>query len=824
MHLDREWTADSRWLTMTSEQQLKPVIRAALDGEAVLFVGSGFSRSATNVRGEKLKTAKELAERLAIELGLTERPELSTVAEMYADERSNSALVAILNEEFQVQEIANEHRVFGRVPWRRVYTTNYDDVIELSYRANSRVITSLTPEDKVSYVASEQSQCVHINGYIGALRKDNLFAGFQLTDTSYATTVFSASQWAQQMRHDFSVARAVVFVGYSLYDLDVRRVLLVDGTLQPKTFFCVGPEPLRSLSHRLSKFGTVVEVDTVTLSGMIGNEERDYVPKKPEVTLGRVVVKRQQASSKGAPQDRDIGSLFLWGVADYDFIWGAVAKTGNSRYVCYREALDQALQLLEDGTRNIIVRSELGNGKSIFLDSLDCLANILGFEVLRIDALEDEFEGEVEAAARASTKTLLIVDSYNNKKEALDIVSRNRSDNLYLVCAARTVRHDVSFRWLHETLGTTEIPEIDLEVLTEGERRWFREALDEYGLWGRYAARSPIAKDNILRVKCKSRISSVLLLILESPTIAERLNAVVQELKTRRQHLEAITGLVILSVLDFHPSLAMATELMGMDVLNRTEFRQNEAVRQFLDFRHEHVRMRSSVVGGYLLKNVIHKSISLKALKQLVRRTEELRHKVVFRSLFRELMRTASVDRVLPDSAGMVASYYEFVLSRLRGARYNTNFWLQYAIANIAMKRYEQAKLKLDTAYSLAGDDYNTFMLDTTHARWLLEEACEKPRSNREPAMAVFRKARNFLHPLLASREERYNPFRVATKYSSFFAQHRAVLSEGDRDEIRNAAVFVLTRIEALPAERREQRYIRECGKELERLIATCVT
>ena len=806
-----------------ADEQLKSVVRTALDGDAVLFVGSGFSRSATNVRGENIKTAPELTATLCDDLGLDERPELSTAAEMFADERSTGALVAFLREEFQVRDIAKEHRVFGGVPWRRVYTTNYDDVIEQSYRAANRAIVSLTPDDEVHYVSSEQAQCVHINGYIGTLTEKSLFAGFQLTDTSYATTAFAASQWAQQMRHDFSVARSVIFVGYSLYDLDVRRVLRGTGAQQTKTFFCVGPKPSRSLSYRLSKFGTVVELDAETLSEVISTEARDYVPTKSEATLGRVVVKRRLAADAGSPQDRDIGNLFLWGAASYDFIWGAVAKTSHWRYVCYRDDLDRVMQLLDDGARNIVVRSELGNGKSIFLDALDCLACNFGFEVLRIDALADEFEGEVEVAARASTKTLLIVDSYNNKKPALEIIARNRSEHLHLVCAARTVRHDVSFRWLHEVLGTTEIPEIDLEVLTESERRWFRDALDEYGLWGRHASRSPRAKDKILRVDCKCRISSVLLMVLESPTIAERLSAVVKALTPERHHLETITGLVMLSVLDFHPNFGLLTELLGPDVLNQAKFQRSEAVRQLLDFEYENVRVRSNVVGRHLLKNVIDRSVSLAVLKRMVKRAEELRNKVVFRVLFRELMRTANVERVLPDSAGIIVSYYEFVC-KLHGARGNPNFWLQYAIANIAMRKYAQAKLKLDTAYSLAGDDYDTFMLDTTHARWLLEEACEKTRSNREAAMGVFRKARNFLHPLLASREERYNPFRVAAKYRTFFVQHSAFLNASDRTEIANAAAFVLTRIEALPPERRRQRYIRECRSELSRLIGMCET
>ena len=302
--------------------------------------------------------------------------QLSAAAEMFADERSNAALVTLLREQFQVQDIADEHHVFGRVPWRRVYTTNYDDVVELAHRSAGRAIVSLTAEDDVSYVSSEQAQWIHVNGYIGTLTEERLFADFRLTDSSYATTAFASSQWAQQMRHDFAVARVVVFVGYSLQDLDIQRLLRATHAQRDKTVFYVGPEPSRVLSHRLSKFGTVVGLNAATLAEVIAAEISDYTPAEPVPMLGRVVVRRMVESTARAPQDRDIASLFLWGAANHDFIWGSVAETNTWRYVCYRDQLDQTLQLLEDGARNVVVRSDLGNGKSIFLDSLDCLASV----------------------------------------------------------------------------------------------------------------------------------------------------------------------------------------------------------------------------------------------------------------------------------------------------------------------------------------------------------------------------------------------------------------------------------------------------------------
>jgi hypothetical protein len=197
--------------------QLVDLIEHAIDGNGVLFAGSGFSRSAKNIAGDNLKTSGSLAAYLSQECGLAEPASLDDVADLCIAKHGATELVDLLTREFQVTELGPEHAIFGRIPWRRVYTTNYDDAIELAYKHNRRAVVPITLGDDVRRVSEASSQCVHINGFINGLTKETLFSTFKLTDTSYSSSAFSESAWASQFRHDISAAFAIIFVGYSAW-------------------------------------------------------------------------------------------------------------------------------------------------------------------------------------------------------------------------------------------------------------------------------------------------------------------------------------------------------------------------------------------------------------------------------------------------------------------------------------------------------------------------------------------------------------------------------------------------------------------------------
>lgn len=111
--------------------ELKQAIEKILDGQAVLFAGAGFSYGAKNKQGE-VPSAKTLKKDLLLDMGMDEKSEypLEIISDFYKSKKSANELVDKLREQYNILSVADHHRVIMGLQWKRVYTTNYDQVVE----------------------------------------------------------------------------------------------------------------------------------------------------------------------------------------------------------------------------------------------------------------------------------------------------------------------------------------------------------------------------------------------------------------------------------------------------------------------------------------------------------------------------------------------------------------------------------------------------------------------------------------------------------------------------------------------------------------------
>jgi len=84
-----------------AESHMTSAIEGAMEGNAVLFVGSGFSRSARNLKNESLKTAPELAKHLSNECGLQDVASLEDAAGLFVSKHTPAELIAYWRPSFR---------------------------------------------------------------------------------------------------------------------------------------------------------------------------------------------------------------------------------------------------------------------------------------------------------------------------------------------------------------------------------------------------------------------------------------------------------------------------------------------------------------------------------------------------------------------------------------------------------------------------------------------------------------------------------------------------------------------------------------------------
>ena len=230
--------------TWEAQVDLKEALRHALDGNAVLFLGAGFSDGAQNKLGAGFPMAGELSKLLMQSLGESEDLPLSTASEYYKKIKGRVGLLQFLEDHLNATTVTEQHKSFCRVKWRRIYSTNYDDVFEKACDEAGVRVESFALSSSVNdiNIPDGKLQCVHLNGYLPTCNVANVDDQLTLSDTSYATGKFLGSPWRPILIDDFRSAKAIIFVGYSLSDLDVKRVLVAQA-VRSKTVFVTKPNP-----------------------------------------------------------------------------------------------------------------------------------------------------------------------------------------------------------------------------------------------------------------------------------------------------------------------------------------------------------------------------------------------------------------------------------------------------------------------------------------------------------------------------------------------------------------------------------------------------
>ena len=239
---------------------MAPTRLTELDSEgSVLFLGSGFSRSARNIQGRNPPTGGELKERFAKLLGAApDDYDLPTLADAVNADPQVS-LRDLLYETFTVAQLADGQKdVLGR-PWMRIYTTNYDDSIELFYHRTDRKAPSFSYHDAKPR-RMPNGTVIHLHGMIRDITDGNVLDQLILSEEAYVRQHFERSPWYDEFVRDLKVCSACYFVGYSLKDYHISAILMQSPGLREKTFFITGPVPDPISARTMERYGTVMPI------------------------------------------------------------------------------------------------------------------------------------------------------------------------------------------------------------------------------------------------------------------------------------------------------------------------------------------------------------------------------------------------------------------------------------------------------------------------------------------------------------------------------------------------------------------------------------
>lgn len=125
---------------------------------------------------------------------------------------------------------------------------------------------------KPSDYMAQDDLCIHLNGVIDKATVNDFDSKIKLTNSSYLSPQsFINSQWNYIFKRDLETASAIIFVGYSMYDIDVQRLLYQTDNLVEKTYFIVHEGADFKETFFLSDFGHVLPIGLTGFSNLVSS-------------------------------------------------------------------------------------------------------------------------------------------------------------------------------------------------------------------------------------------------------------------------------------------------------------------------------------------------------------------------------------------------------------------------------------------------------------------------------------------------------------------------------------------------------------------------
>jgi SIR2-like domain len=219
------------------------LIAAVIEGRAVLFLGAGASRGAKNGAGDEIPLANDLAAELVDKfLGPAYRGlDFRTAYDLSCSQRDVPTVQRFIFDRLNPFQPADFHLLIPQFPWAGLLTTNYDLIVERSYRNARSPIQRLVPYlkdgdgstrrlDQRSVLYDKLHGCITLHHEVHpplVASTEQLIAFQDGREGQFDTFL----EWAK--------TKSIIFVGYSFLDPNLRALfneIIKEGDNRPRHY------------------------------------------------------------------------------------------------------------------------------------------------------------------------------------------------------------------------------------------------------------------------------------------------------------------------------------------------------------------------------------------------------------------------------------------------------------------------------------------------------------------------------------------------------------------------------------------------------------
>lgn len=792
----------------------------AKSGKAILFLGSGFSYGLESILGEKIPTASGLAKRLCEESGSTLTENLKKASTRYLEKKSTEDLVNLLQNLFTVRNSSKAHEEIANIDWLRVYTTNYDNVFEVSAEINKKRFYPVDMEKQPRGNIQKQT-VIHINGYINSLTENKLKDTFKLTDRSYLTVSFRNSNWSEVFKRDVQTASAIFFIGYSLYDIEIQEILFIDEANKKKTFFIdrqdLTKEEIEDLD--ISSFGKVCPIGIENFSNDLKSVDTNAISNQ-EIFINNFNELELNEHSTRFPIYGDIKELLSFGKIDNELFTNEILNNSNNDYIIKREIEDLCLKHIISN-KNLILYSSLANGKTILSKSI-CLKMInKGFKTYILKDIYDVNLASLEAEQiiKNFSNVIFVIENYTKHLDLIKLINFSRVNNTKLLLLSRTTEHERNINDVlmdKKILEAHETTEECLDKLTESDVDSFTKYLERYGLWQELAGYKLHEKKNYIFTDARKEISSILLGILKSEQVQDKINQLYLEVKDSDTLLKTIVSILCLNIVNIqNPSNYLISALAGEGGFSSLQLRSSSAFNHIIYKNNDgYYFPKSSIFANHFFQTFPDQKLLVETLIIICK---NIRKKVVYNQdiymqIYRDLASYKNASLLMSSQRASLIEFYEG-LREIKEERDYPHFWLQYAIALISIpseKNLEDALSHLRTALSIS-KNWQSYWVDdinTQLARCYIEKSYFLNKKVHNIAFNNYSISISYMIKVLNGSRVRTESLRPLGKYFSAYEKFKDVFNAEQINHIQDKCEIISKLIsKKLPNPRNRDQY-----------------
>jgi hypothetical protein len=133
---------------------LELACEAVVSGGAVCLLGAGFSTAGQDHSGEGLPSTTDLIREIKVAIGL-EHEDVGGLADItdYCEDRPELQLILrkLLLDRLTLSKPSPEQQEMLRQPWRSVFTTNFDDIVENALPSGMVQVITPNSNDTIRY-------------------------------------------------------------------------------------------------------------------------------------------------------------------------------------------------------------------------------------------------------------------------------------------------------------------------------------------------------------------------------------------------------------------------------------------------------------------------------------------------------------------------------------------------------------------------------------------------------------------------------------------------------------------------------------------------